>query len=115
MNTAIAQGNTELVALGRADFNDLCEQHPTIQRTFCVMQGKQDADGRHYIECSHEELARYVAASRQSTSVELIKLEKAGIIRSAYAKIYVLDTQALDDSSHQLTSYEPIAPLYEPN
>ena len=147
INTAIAIGEAELLALSRADFNNLCNKHPQFQRGFSIMQanhirmllnllvdasllrlpgrvvrtiqrllvslGKKDADGLHYIECSHDELARYVAASRQSTSIELKKLEKAGIIRSAYGKIYVLDKQALDKSSDQLTSFEPVAALYD--
>ena len=33
------------------------------------------------------------------------KLEQAGIIRSAYGKIYILDPTALNDSSDKLTSY----------
>jgi CRP/FNR family cyclic AMP-dependent transcriptional regulator len=149
INTAIALGEAELLALSRADFNNLCERHPQIQRAFSVMQanhirlllnllvdasllrlpgrvirtiqrllvslGKQDADGLQYIECCHEELARYVAASRQSTSIELKKLEQAGIIRSAYGKIYVLDRQALNDRSDHLTSFEPVAALYDEN
>jgi hypothetical protein len=77
--------------------------------------GKQDADGLRYVECSHEELARFVAASRQSTSIELKKLEQAGIIRSAYGKIYILDPTALNDSSDKLTSFEPVAALYDNN
>jgi CRP-like cAMP-binding protein len=86
----------------------------TIQRLL-VSLGKQDADGLHYIECSHDELARYVAASRQSTSIELKKLEKAGIIRSAYGKIYIIDQQALNSSGDNLTSFEPVAALYDDN
>jgi hypothetical protein len=38
----------------------------TIQRLL-VSQGKRDADGLCHIECSHDELARYVAASREAT------------------------------------------------
>jgi len=147
INTAVAIGKADLLALGRVDFNRLCEQHPQIQRAFSIMQsnhirlllnllidasllrlpgrvmrtlqrllvslGKQDADGQQYIECSHEELARYVAASRQSTSIELKKLEQAGIIRSAYGKIYILNPQALNYSSDQLTGFEPVVALYE--
>lgn len=146
INTAIALGEADLLALNRADFNQLCERHPQIQRSFSLMQanhirmllnllvdasllrlpgrvlrtiqrllvsqGKQDSDGLQYIECSHEELARYVAASRQSTSIELKKLEKEGILRSAYGKIYVLDSAALHASSDHLTSFEPVAALY---
>ena len=84
----------------------------SVQRLL-VSEGKQDSDGLQYIECSHEELARYVAASRQSTSIELKKLEQAGIVRSAYGKIYVLDPAALNDSSDHLTSFEPMAALYD--
>jgi len=147
VNTAIALGDADLLALSRVDFNKLCKQHPKIQWAFSVMQanhirlllnllvdasllrlpgriirsvqrllvseGKQDSDGLQYIECSHEELARYVAASRQSTSIELKKLEQAGIVRSAYGKIYVLDPTALNDSSDHLTSFEPMAALYD--
>ena len=147
INTAIAIGQTALLALAEADFNSLCEKHPQIQRAFSMMQanhirlllnllvdasllrlpgriirtiqrllvslGKQDADGTRFIECSHDELARYVAASRQSTSIQLKKLEKAGIIRSSYGKIYVLDPTALDSNSDHLTSFEPVAALYE--
>ena len=65
-----------------------------------------------YIDCSHEELARFVASSRQSTSIELKKLEQAGILRSAYGKICVLDPLALNDRSDHLTSFDPIAALY---
>jgi CRP-like cAMP-binding protein len=149
VNTAIAIGEAEILALSRADFNSLCGRQREIQRAFSVMQanhirillnllvdasllrlpgrvvrtiqrllvsmGKRDADGLHYIECSHEELARFVAASRQSTSIELKKLEQAGIIRSAYGKIYVLDPTALNDSSDKLTSSEPVAALYDDN
>jgi CRP-like cAMP-binding protein len=147
INTAVANGEAEILILSGADFNNLCGQHPEIQRAYSVMQanhirillnllvdasllrlpgrvvrsiqrllvsmGKQDADGLRYIECSHEELARFVAASRQSTSIELKKLEKAGIIRSAYGKIYVLDPAVLNDSSDKLTSFEPVAALYD--
>jgi CRP/FNR family cyclic AMP-dependent transcriptional regulator len=84
----------------------------TVQRLL-VSEGKRDSDGLQYIECSHEELARYVAASRQSTSIELKKLEQAGIVRSAYGKIYILDPNALNDNSDHLTSFEPMAALYE--
>ena len=84
----------------------------TLQRLLLSM-GKQDADGHSYIECSHEEIARYVAASRQSTSLEQKKLEQSGIIRSAYGKIYVLDRAALAESCDTLTSFEPVAALYE--
>ena len=84
----------------------------SIQRLL-VSTGKQDGDGLSYIECSHEELARFVAASRQSTSIELKKLEQAGIIRSAYGKIYIIDPTALNDSSDRLTSTEPVAALYD--
>jgi len=146
INTAVAQENSQLLSLSRADFNSLCCKHPEIQRAFSVMQanhirmllnllvdasllrlpgritrtlqrllvsiGKQDADGADYIECSHDEIARYVAASRQSTSIELKKLEKIGTIRSAYAKIYIVDRQALNKSCDTLTSFEPIAALY---
>ena len=84
----------------------------TVQRLL-VSQGKQDSDGLQYIECSHDELARYVAASRQSTSIELKKLEKEGILRSAYGKIYVLNSAALNDSSDHLTSFEPLAAMYD--
>lgn len=86
----------------------------TIQRLLISM-GKQDDEGLDYIECSHEELARFVSASRQSTSVELKKLEQQGIVRSAYGKIYILDKQALHDKSDDLTSFEPIAAIYEDN
>ena len=149
VNTAIANGEAEILILSGADFNNLCGRHPEIQHAFSVMQanhirillnllvdasllrlpgrvirtiqrllvstGKQDADGLRYIECSHEGLARFVAASRQSTSIELKKLEKAGIIRSAYGKIYVLDPTALNDCGDKLTSSEPVAALYENN
>ena len=84
----------------------------TLQRLL-VSLGKQDTEGQQYIECSHEELARYVAASRQSTSIELKKLKQAGIIRSAYGKIYILNEQALNYSSDQLTGFEPVAAHYE--
>jgi CRP/FNR family cyclic AMP-dependent transcriptional regulator len=84
----------------------------TIQRLLISM-GKQDKEGLSYIECSHEELARFVSASRQSTSVELKKLEQQGIIRSAYGKIYVLDQDALHRSSDDLTSFEPIGAVYK--
>lgn len=147
VNTAIANGETEILILSGADFNDLCGRHPEIQHAFSVMQanhirillnllvdasllrlpgrvmrtiqrllvsmGKRDEDGLFYIECSHEGLARFVAASRQSTSIELKKLEQAGIIRSAYGKIYILDPAALNDSSDRLTSSEPVAALYD--
>jgi CRP/FNR family cyclic AMP-dependent transcriptional regulator len=83
----------------------------TIQRLL-VSMGKQNDEGMDYIECSHEELARFVSASRQSTSVELKKLEQQGIIRSAYGKIYILDKPALHQSSDDLTSFEPIAAVY---
>lgn len=86
----------------------------TIQRLL-ISLGKQDADKGQYIQCSHDELARYVAASRQSTSIELKKLEQAGIIHSAYGKIYVLDQQALNDLCDQLTGFEPIAASYHKN
>ena len=146
INTAIAFGGADVLALNRADFNQLCERHPQIRHSFSLMQanhirmllnllvdasllrlpgrvlrtiqrllvsqGKQDSDGLQYIECSHEELARYVAASRQSTSIELKKLEKEGILRSAYGKIYVLNSAALHASSDDLTSFEPVAALY---
>ena len=146
INTALALGEAELLALSRSDFNQLCDRHPQIQRAFSVMQanyirmllnllvdasllrlpgrvirtvqrllvsqGKRDTQGLQYIECSHEELARYVASSRQSTSIELKKLEQAGILRSAYGKIYVVDPLALNDSSDHLTSFEPLAALY---
>lgn len=146
INTALALGEAELLALSRADFNNLCDRHPLIQRSFSVMQanhirlllnllidasllrlpgrvvrtvqrllvsqGKRDAQDLQYIECSHEELARYVAASRQSTSIELKKLEQAGILRSAYGKIYVIDPLSLNDSCDHLTSFEPVAALY---
>lgn len=149
INSALAVGEAELLALSRADFNKLCDRHPQIQRAFSIMQanhirmllnllvdasllrlpgrvvrtvqrllvsqGKRDADDLQYIECSHEELARYVAASRQSTSIELKKLEQAGILRSAYGKIYVIDPLALNDSSDSLTSFEPVAALYGDN
>jgi CRP/FNR family cyclic AMP-dependent transcriptional regulator len=86
----------------------------TIQRLL-VSMGKHDEEGLDYIECSHEELARFVSASRQSTSVELKKLEQRGIIRSAYGKIYVLDKEALHQSSDDLTSFEPIGAVYQDN
>ncbi len=147
VNTAVANGETEILILSGTDFANLCRRHPEIQHAFSVMQanhirillnllvdasllrlpgrvvrtiqrllasmGKQDADGLHYIECSHEELARFVAASRQSTSIELKKLEQAGIIRSAYGKIYILEPTALNDSSDKLTSFEPVVALYD--
>jgi len=147
VNTAIANGEVDILILSRADFNALCGRHPAIQRAFSVMQanhirillnllvdasllrlpgrlvrtiqrllvsmGKQDADGLRYIEYSHEELARFVAASRQSTSIELKKLEQAGIIRSAYGKIYILDPTALNDCADKLTSFEPVAARYD--
>ena len=84
----------------------------TIQRLL-VSQGLQDDDGLNYIKCSHDELSRYLGASRQSTSIELKKLEHAGVVRSAYGKIFVLDKQALDDSCDPLTSFERVAPAYE--
>lgn len=84
----------------------------TIQRLLVSME-KRDAGGAQYLQCSHDELARYVAASRQSTSIELKKLEHAGIIRSAYGKIYVLDKQALNDLCDQLTGFEPVAASYQ--
>lgn len=84
----------------------------TIQRLLASL-GKQDAENLYYIQCSHEEMARYVGASRQSTSLELKKLEKAGLIRSAYGKIYVLDQQALDTRCETLTSFEQVAATYE--
>ena len=149
VNTAIANGDTEILILSSADFNDLCGRHPEIQRAFSVMQanhirvllnllvdasllrlpgrlvrtiqrllvsiGKQDTDGLRYIPYSHEELARFVAASRQSTSIELKKLEQAGIIRSSYGKIYILDPTALNDCGDKLTSFEPVAARYDDN
>lgn len=84
----------------------------TIQRLL-VTEGKQDADGLCFVASSHDELARYVAASRQSTSIELKKLEQQGIIRSAYGKLYVLDPQALEKISDELTSFEPVAAFYD--
>lgn len=86
----------------------------TMQRLL-VSMGKKDDAGLDYIECSHEELARFVAASRQSTSVELKKLEQQGIIRSAYGKIYILNKQALHQISDQLTNFEPIGAVYADN
>ena len=83
----------------------------TIQRLL-ISQGKKDDQGRHYIECSHEELGLYVAASRQSTSVEVKKLETAGIVRSTYGKLYVLDRQALDESCGKFSSFEQVAAIY---
>jgi len=35
------------------------------------------------------------------------------MIRSAYGKIYVVDPTALNDSSDHLTSFEPMAALYD--
>lgn len=84
----------------------------SIQR-LVVSMGKLDENGVDYIECSHEELARFVSASRQSTSVELKKLERAGIVRSTYGKIYILNKEALHERSEHLTSIEPIAAVYE--
>jgi CRP/FNR family cyclic AMP-dependent transcriptional regulator len=86
----------------------------TIQRLL-ISQGKKDDQGGHYIECSQEELGLYVAASRQSTSVEIKKLENAGIVRSAYGKLYVLDPQALDESCAKFTSFEQVTAIYSDN
>jgi CRP/FNR family cyclic AMP-dependent transcriptional regulator len=83
----------------------------TIQRLL-ISQGKKDGDGERYIECSQEELGLYVAASRQSTSGEIKKLENAGIVRSTYGKLYVLDTQALDESCAKFTSFEQVTAIY---
>jgi CRP-like cAMP-binding protein len=79
-----------------------------------IGQGKEDENGESYIECSQEEIARYLAVSRQSASTELKKLEKTGAIRIAYGKIYIVDTQALNDACEKLTSYEPVAATYQP-
>jgi len=84
----------------------------TIQRLL-ISTGKKDQEGLDYIECSHEELARFVGASRQSTSVELKKLEQSGIIRSVYGKIYILDKKALHQNADHLTNFEPIGAVYE--
>jgi CRP/FNR family cyclic AMP-dependent transcriptional regulator len=149
MNTAVAITETDLLALGRSDFDALCLKHPEIERGFSLLQGsslrlvlnllvdasllnlpgrlvrtiqrllisegKQDADGLNYITCSHDLLARYVAASRPSTSIELKKLEATGMIRSAYGKLYVLDRQALNDCSDRLTSFDAVAAIYAEN
>jgi CRP-like cAMP-binding protein len=83
----------------------------TLQRLL-VSRGKHDESGELYIETSHEELARFVSASRQSTSLELKKLEQAGTISSGYGKITITDNEALDRFCEEISTFEPIAALY---
>ena len=83
----------------------------TLQR-LVISRGKHDETGELYVETSHEELARIVSASRQSTSLELKKLEQTGTISSGYGKIYITDSEALDRYCDEVSTFEPIAALY---
>lgn len=86
-----------------------------ILQRLLINEGKVDESGTRYIDCSQEELARYLAASRQSTHTELKKLEQSGMIRNDYGRIYVPDAEALNDTCNSLTSFETLAAAYMSN
>ena len=83
----------------------------TIRR-LSFSHGKKDEHNNLIIEMSHDEIAKFVAATRQSTSIELKNMEKTGSIEIKYGKIVIRDAQALDQVCSEYSSFATITPVY---
>lgn len=81
-------------------------------RQLSISHGKKNEKNDLVIHMSHEEIARLVAASRQSTSIELKNMEQTGSIEIKYGKIVIRDPQALDKVCSEYSSFETITPVY---
>jgi CRP-like cAMP-binding protein len=75
--------------------------------------GHTPAQGRPYIEISHEELSKMLGASRQSVSKELKSLEREGDIELRYNKIHICDLERLADKYEKAVGMEQITASYD--
>ncbi len=61
---------------------------------------------------SHETLANMLGGTRQAVSREMKRLERAGLIRASYGKVYVLDLEGLLKPVEDLIGAEAVVPTY---
>ena len=63
---------------------------------------------------SHESLANMLGATRQAVSQEMKRLERAGLVRISYGKVYICDIEALIKPVERLIGGEPVVSAYQP-
>ncbi len=61
---------------------------------------------------SHEALAHMLGATRQAVSQEMKRLERAGLIRISYGKVFIRDIEALMQPVETLIGGEPVVSAY---
>ena len=61
---------------------------------------------------SHEALAHMLGATRQAVSQEMKRLERAGLIRISYGKVFIRDIEALVAPVESLIGAEPVVSSY---
>ncbi len=61
---------------------------------------------------SHEALANMLGGTRQAVSQEIKRLERAGLVRSSYGKVYVCDLVGLLQPVEDLIGAEAVVPTY---
>jgi CRP-like cAMP-binding protein len=61
---------------------------------------------------SHETLASMLGATRSAVTVEMKRLEQAGLVRASYGKVYIRDLEALLAPVEALIGAEPVVPTY---
>jgi CRP-like cAMP-binding protein len=61
---------------------------------------------------SHEALANMLGASRQAVSQEMKQLERTGLVRISYGKVYIRDIETLIKPVETLIGGEPVVSAY---
>lgn len=62
---------------------------------------------------SHEGLASMLGATRQAVSQEMKRLERAGVLRISYGRVYIMDMPALLGPVESLIGGEAVVPTYD--
>lgn len=75
--------------------------------------GETREDGEILVQpVSHESLAHMLGATRQAVSQEMKRLERAGLIRISYGKVFIRDIEALMEPVEALIGGEPVVSTY---
>ncbi len=137
LGTARATRPTTVLWAPKEEFLALCAQHPEVlqwihrkcfghvrhivQRMEVSMfhdvgerlvlalleHARQDEQGEWVVRATHQELAQWIGASRETVSRELAALRKAGLVRSGRGKIVLLDRAALEAHQTGMPAAQP--------
>ena len=98
----------ELRAAGADDF--IGKPYRAGELRARVRAGQRELDRRVAARTRTEALANMLGASRQAVSHEMKQLERAGLVRISYGKVYIGDIEALIKPVEKLIGGEPVGP-----